>query len=49
MQMKHKSRRCDINRPWARHGHKCTKYRHKYTKYKQCLSMMMCLYVLSNA
>ena len=39
MKMKNKSYRQDINRSRARHGH-------KYTTYKKCLSMMMCLYVL---
>ena len=34
MKMKNRSHRYDIDRPWPRHGH-------KYTKYKECLSMMM--------
>ena len=41
MKMKNRSHRCDVNRPRARQGQ-------KYTKYKKCLSMMVCLYALSN-
>ena len=40
MKIKNRSRRYDINRPWARHGH-------KYTKNKKCLRMIT-LHVLSN-
>ena len=32
---KNRSYRCDINRPWPRHGHKYTKY--KMSKHKDCL------------
>ena len=42
MEIKDRSRRYDINRPMARHGH-------KYTKYKECLSIMMRFFVLSNS
>ena len=31
--MKNRSQRCDINRPWPRHGH-------KYPKYEMRLSLM---------
>ena len=41
MKMKKRSRRYDVNKPMARHGH-------KYTKYKECPSVMMRLYALSN-
>ena len=41
MKMKKRSRRYDVNKPMAKHGH-------KYTKYKECLSVMMRLYALSN-
>ena len=34
MKMKNRSHRYDINRPKSRH-------RHKYSKYKKCLSMMI--------
>ena len=34
MKMKNRSHRYDINRPWPRLGH-------KYTKYKEYISMMM--------
>ena len=34
MKMKNRSHRYDIDRPWPRHGH-------KYTKYKEYLSVMM--------
>ena len=36
MNMKNRSYRCEINRPGSRHGH-------KYSKYKNSLSMMMLL------
>ena len=36
IQMKNRSYRYDINRPRSRHGH-------KYSKCKNCLSMMMLL------
>ena len=36
MEIKNRSHRYDINRPWSRRGH-------KYNKYKKCLSMMMLL------
>ena len=42
MEMKDRSRRYDIDRPMARHGH-------KFTKYKTCLSIMMSLFALSNS
>ena len=34
IKMKNRSHRYDINRPWPSYGH-------EYTKYKECLSMMI--------
>ena len=36
LKMKNRSHRYNINRPWSRD-------RHKYTKYKMCLSIMVAI------
>ena len=38
LKMKNRSHRYDINKPRLRHRHKCTKY-------KMCLSIMMVIYI----
>ena len=38
LKMKNRSHRCDIIRPGSRH-------RHKYTKYKMCLSLMVAIWI----
>ena len=38
IKMKNRSHKYDINKPRSRHGH-------KYSKYKNCVTMVMLLYI----